>query len=371
MPQARLKYPQGLPRPFSDDPTQWLFHGHPCGSVIWDDSLKRVVDGPLRTDSTVLQVAVARLLGYRWPAEQDPGMDLAPEQRAWVERSSVLDRFTDDDGIVCLSPIRGERGAADRLREILGAAYGARWSHDTERALLAAAANGPRVPGDLESWLRDHFFAQHCKLFDNRPFIWHIWDGLRDGFHCLVNAHKLTGPDGAGRRTLQAILYSYLGPWIQRQKADLQEGKEGADSRVAHARDLEAQLEKILAGEPPLDLFIRWKPLHEQPLGWEPDINDGVRLNIRPFLCAELRSGRRQGAGLLRSKPNIKWGKDRGYDPESLRPKADYPWFWSCPGDGAVDFSGGGGFDGNRWNDLHYSTAAKGKARHGRGDGSA
>ena len=48
---AAEKYPHGLPKPFSSDPTQWLFNGHPKGS-----------DQPL-------QVAVARLLGYQWPRQ--------------------------------------------------------------------------------------------------------------------------------------------------------------------------------------------------------------------------------------------------------------------------------------------------------------
>ncbi|HPF09398.1 MAG TPA: N-6 DNA methylase, partial [Candidatus Cloacimonadota bacterium] len=61
---AAEKYPNGLPEPYSDDPTQWIFHGHPCGSVIWSDASKKLEHGPLRKDSTVLQVAVARLLGY-------------------------------------------------------------------------------------------------------------------------------------------------------------------------------------------------------------------------------------------------------------------------------------------------------------------
>lgn len=49
---AAERYPNGLPQPYSDDATQWIFHGHPQPA----------------TDP--LQVAVARLLGYRWPAEQ-------------------------------------------------------------------------------------------------------------------------------------------------------------------------------------------------------------------------------------------------------------------------------------------------------------
>ena len=50
---ANERYPHGLPRPYSDDPTQWIFHGHPCGSVVWDETEKQTIHGPLRTDSTV------------------------------------------------------------------------------------------------------------------------------------------------------------------------------------------------------------------------------------------------------------------------------------------------------------------------------
>jgi hypothetical protein len=56
----------------------------------------------------------------------------------------------------------------------------------------------------------------------------------------------------------------------------------------------------------------------------------------------------------------IKWEKDRGTEPE--RSKDDYPWFWGWDGKNE-DFEGGRKFDGCRWNDLHYSKAAKKDAR--------
>ena len=107
---ANERYPNGLPRPYSDDPTQWIFHGHPCGSVVWDEAEKRTAQGPLRTDPTVLQVAAARLLGYRWPAEQDAGMELADEQRTWARRCEALRARADQDGIVCI-PLGAGRAA--------------------------------------------------------------------------------------------------------------------------------------------------------------------------------------------------------------------------------------------------------------------
>jgi hypothetical protein len=122
--------------------------------------------------------------------------------------------------------------------------------------------------------------------------------------------------------------------------------KAGADARLAAALELQRKLEAILAGEPPYDIFIRWKPLHEQPIGWEPDINDGVRMNIRPFI----------EAGVLRDKVNVKWTKDRGQEPQAIRPKVDFPWFWK-----------GSTFTGDRVNDIHLSVAEKQKAREAKG----
>lgn len=329
---ADENYPHGLPRPYSNDPTQWIFHGHPCGSVIWDESTKRTADGPLRTDAGVLQVAVARLLGYRWPAELDTGMELADEQRDWVKRCDALLSFADADGIVCLPPVRGEAVASERLLNLLAAAYGDAWSNDILAAILADAGHAGKT---LETWLREKFFAQHCKLFQNRPFIWHIWDGLRDGFAALINYHKLD------HKNLETLIYTYLGDWILRQKQDLDSSIDGAQERLDAAEVLKKRLELILAGEAPYDIFVRWKPLDQQPLGWEPDLDDGVRLNIRPFLSVP--DVGKKGAGILRDKPNINWNKDRGKDVEAS------PWYHL--------------FKGDRINDHHLTLAEKQAAR--------
>ena len=84
-----------------------------------------------------------------------------------------------------------------------------------------------------------------------------------------------------------------------------QSGESGAEGLLSAALKLKEKLELILEGEAPYDIFVRWKPLNQQPIGWDPDLNDGVRLNIRPFIVADV----------LRKKPNIKWGIDRGKNP--------------------------------------------------------
>lgn len=94
--------------------------------------------------------------------------------------------------------------------------------------------------------------------------------------------------------------------WIERQTHEAAANRAGADTRLAAARDLQSRLSLILDGEAPHDVYVRWKPLHEQPIGWHPDLDDGVRLNIRPFVTA----------GVLRSKVNVHWKKDRGANPD-------------------------------------------------------
>lgn len=294
---AAEKYPDGLPEPHSDDPTQWLFKGD------------------IATSTGPLQVAVARLLGYRWP-EQPKAED-------------AIAKLADTDGIVCLPGVRGEPAAYQRFQEVLRTGYGMEWSDSVLHKLLTDT--GCKAGIMLDDWLRDKFFEEHCKLFHNRPFIWHIWDGRKDGFSALVNYHKLT------HKALENLTYSYLGDWVTAQsKSD----RVGADLRLGASQTLQEKLKLILAGEPPYDIFVRWKPLHEQSIGWHPDLNDGVRMNIRPFM----------EAGILRKNPNIKWTKDRGKEPE--RDKDDYPWFWNakeCVGD--------------RVNDIHLTNDKKNKAR--------
>jgi len=272
-----------LPGLHSDDPTQWLFNGHPI-------------------DSTApLLVAVGRLLGYRWPQQ---GRD-------------NLDSLADEDGIVCLPSVAGEAPLVERLRGMLVLAYGTTWVPGrTEAELLAATGAAGK---SLDEWLREDFFAQHCRLFHNRPFVWHIWDGRKDGFSALVNYHKL---DAA---RLDKLIFTYLGDWIRFQRARRDHGEPGADGRLVAALELEKKLKLIKEGQPPYDIYIRWKPLNKQPLGWTPDLNDGVRLNIRPFVTA----------GVLRNRFTINWNKDRGKNPDGSE----------------------------RLNDLHYTLAEKRAAK--------
>jgi len=272
---AAAQFPDGLPEPKSDDPTQWLFHGHPSHSTH------------------PLQVATARLLGYHWP---EHGLPPTPDARTRQESDS-LDIHADADGIVCLPSVDGEAPAAERLRALIADAYGADYTPGMLEGLLGDAGFGG---GTLDAWLRDGFALDHNKRFGNRPFLWQIWDGRKDGFSAIVNYH------GLDRQKLEKLTFRYLGDWIKVQRDADARGEAGANARLVAALTLQGKLQAILSGDPPYDIYVRWKPLSKQPIGWDPDLNDGVRMNIRPFYTA----------GVLKASPNVNWRPDRGKNPE-------------------------------------------------------
>jgi hypothetical protein len=311
---AEERFPKGVPSGYSVDPTQWIFHGHPRQSI------------------DPLQVAVARLVGYVWPAEAGDDLRLSEEARMWSARCKPLSAHTDDDGIVCLPAVRGEKRADERLLALLIDCWETvnpgSWRTSVLDKLLADADCAGK---GLSAWLRDKFFEQHAKRFHHRPFVWHIWDGMKDGFSALVNYHKLDA------KNLERLIHTYLGDWIRTQETGVSDGADGATDRLAAAQLLKHKLEAVLEGEAPYDTFVRWKALDHQSIGWNPDFNDGVRLNIRPFVTADvLRFGKKP-------KLNIGWGKDKGMDVESA------PWFKV--------------FNGERINDHHLTLEEKHSAQ--------
>lgn len=302
------KFPDGIPQPYTSDPTQWLYHGHPADAER----------------GGAIHVALARLCGYKWPSEYGIHMRLSAEARDWVTKAAALPEG-DTDSLLGVPAVAGEKPLADRLRTYLAAAFGAEWSDALERRLIAEADEvlDKKAARDesLEAWLRDRAFRQHCALFHQRPFLWHIWDGLKDGFSVFVHYHHFD------QANLRKLTYTMLGDWLARAKA------ENNELRYEKGRVLQQTLEKILTGEDPYDIFVRWKSLAQLPIGWDPDLDDGVRMNIRPFVTA----------GVLRDTPKIKWTKDRGNDVTSA------PWYPV--------------FKGERINDHHTTLAEKQAAR--------
>ena len=169
----------------------------------------------------------------RWPAELDDSINVSDTTRQWAERCQSLAIHADDDGIVCLQPVRGEKPAHERLLALLIDAWESvepsSWKPATLEKLLTEADCAGK---GLEVWLRDKFFEQHARRFSHSPFVWHVWDGLKDGFAALVNYHRLD------EKNLERLIHTYLGDWLRTQEAGLRDGVDGASQRLAAALDL-------------------------------------------------------------------------------------------------------------------------------------
>ena len=98
------------------------------------------------------------------------------------------------------------------------------------------------------------------------------------------------------RNRLQKLRAHYLATFkdrLRREIGDLQSD----DSQEARARleklegnlrstdELDRRLGLILTGEQ-FRIEVPWKSAEEQPQGWDPDMDDGVKVNIGPFQAA-------------------------------------------------------------------------------------
>ena len=208
-----------------------------------------------------MQIAIARLLGYRWPAELDEAMRLSRRAKELVQRCADLLTLADADGIVCVPPVRGEQPAADRLQRLLAQAFGTAWSPATLPALLEQAGGSAKP---LDDWLRDGFSSSTASFSNN---------GRSSGISGMGGGW-FRGPrqlPQAEPQALERLTYYCLGDWITPSAKDARAGKTGARTCHSAAPRTPEEACPILEGEPPYDIFVRWKPLHRQPIGWEPD----------------------------------------------------------------------------------------------------
>ncbi len=263
---------------------------HPI-SVHWlleELRAQGVVSPPLRKAELeeYIDITLVRMLGYRWP-----------EQDAYeAERGPILDRdLVDPDGIIPLVPCGDEPVAEERVRTRLVRQLG----DDGADAFLADFRRYTKR--DLAEWIRRDFFKAHTRRFKNRPIAWHL-RSPEGAFEALVLYHRLS------KDTLQKLRVTYAGDRLARLKADQQHAKDRGDTAtvttlqvaIEDVEDFRRTLEAIERGD---DLRhrirCRWKDETEagRPGPYAPDIDDGVKVNIRPF----------QEAGLLPAKVISKW----------------------------------------------------------------
>jgi hypothetical protein len=289
---------------------------HPT-SVYWVLRELREKDGAVcraelkRFVEDYVGVLVLRLLGHRWPREVEAG----EPPPAWV----------DEDGVIALTDGTGEArlfaGIRDRVAEDFG----------SERVGAIEREFEEIVGRPLGAWLASEFFRRHTSQFRKRPLALQIVSSggnneKRRGrgagrntpaFSCLVYYHRLDAD------LLPKLRTQYVGPLrtsLQTEVGSLERLKERSADQDARRLELEVKLEEIKTFDARLDQVIsegfassavdrvaanepmdKWtsrdgrarppasrEALLAQERRYDPDLNDGVRVNIAPFQRAGL-----------------------------------------------------------------------------------
>ncbi|MGH8070291.1 MAG: hypothetical protein ACRERE_34650 [Candidatus Entotheonellia bacterium] len=260
-----------------------------------------------------LRGVVEETLGERpleliWPQMEGKTVEQKRMEHVWRLLSYVVKRVVeaDEDGIVPFMAVSGEMTLLERVHQELAVLFP---NHDVNQIEveitneLKRKVKGYQRTNSIREWLEDVFFHYHVSLYKNRPIIWHISskpDRGEAAFAALIQYHKFD------RNRMAKLRSSYLREALNvlRREAGLasQAGRandrlewqskieetEALDQRLQWVQ--EGQHEGIEGSDRDFRILTPWKSTEERPKGWDPDLDDGVKVNIEPL----------QRAGVLR-----------------------------------------------------------------------
>ncbi len=257
--------------------------------------------------SDATRVIIEETLGERppeilWPQMEHKTTEQKRMEHVWRLLSYAVKRVVeaDEDGIVPFMAVGGETPLIDRVRSELATLFPEQDINQVEGDItneLKREVKGYRSVQSIRQWLEDVFFDYHVKLYKKRPILWHIASSQgRDAcaIGALVHYHKFD------HDRLAKLRASYLRDAIAhfRREAGLADQEERTEdrqewqARLEQAQTLDRRLQWVqegAGGHPaPGDCRIRtpWKTEDQLPAGWQPDLDDGVAVNILPLQTA-------------------------------------------------------------------------------------
>ena len=274
-----------------------------------DDEVYKLYGIPDDTRAIIEETLGERPPEVLWPQMERKTAEQKPMEHVWRLLSYVVKRVVeaDADGLVPFAPLSGQTSLLDRVHEELAALFPEQDVNQVEVEIaneLKRRVKGYRPAASIGEWLETVYFDYHAALYKKRPVIWHLASSQGAApfeFGALCHYHKFDANRMAKLRS------SYLRDAIEtfRREAALA-GREGrAEDRI----ELQARLEEAQAfdrklqavqeghhegpegGDRDYRILTPWKSADERPTGWDPDIDDGVKMNIAPL----------QRAGVLRS----------------------------------------------------------------------
>jgi len=241
---------------------------------------------------------IERELGDRPPELVWPQMERRPDQEkrrehvrrffSYFARQAVRES---ESGIVPLAGCAArEPYLVDRIRAQLEAQFGPAVAYQLEQDAA------PYLGRPLEEWLRRDYFARfHVKLYKNRPILWHL-ASPKGYFAVLVDYHRLT------HDTLLRVQTLYLWPQMEEVRTRLAAARTALlsvrpavkaiadlEDELADLEECNARLERVIQGAVEVDL-PEWAngPYRNGAAPYNPDLDDGVRVNLLPVQEAGL-----------------------------------------------------------------------------------
>lgn len=243
-----------------------------------------------------------------WPQMEGKGADQKRMEHVFRLLSYAVRRVVeeDDDGIVPFAPAAGEAGLADRVHRELQGLFPKLDLGAVEVAIaneLKKNVKGYRRTSGIAEWLENAFFEFHASLYSKRPVLWHLASSQGTSpfaFGALVHSHRFDRNRMAQLRAqyLRDALHTFRREAALAGKEERTEARLEWQARLEAADELDRRLQWVQEGrhEGPeggdRDYRIRtpWKDPDARPRGWDPDVDDGVKVNLEPL----------QKAGVLR-----------------------------------------------------------------------
>jgi hypothetical protein len=262
-----------------------------------------------------LRAKIENAIGERPPEVVWPQMEGKTAEQRRMEHVCRLLTYAakcvieeDDDGLVSLQSVAQEQSLLERVRAKLASFFPDQDSHTLEIEIvneLKKRAKGFRRAETLQEWLTDAFFDFHCDLYQQRPILWNLassQDSADPAFSVIVHYHRF---DHDLLAKLRSVHVRDRMTTLRREAA--QASKDGReDDRLqflAALEEVEAFDRKLArlheghhagaeSGDDDYRILTPWKKPADRPKGWQPDIDDGVKVNIAPLART----------GLLRNK---------------------------------------------------------------------
>ena len=274
-----------------------------------DDEVYKLYGIPDSTRAIIEETLGERPPEVIWPQMERRTAEQKRMEHVWRLLSYAVKRVVeaDDDGVVPFAPMAGETSLLDRVHQALAVLFPAQNVNQVEVEIaneLKRKVKGYKPAAGIGEWLENVYFDYHVALYKKRPVIWHIASrqgGAPFAFGVLCHYHRFDANRMAKLRS------GYLRDAIEtfRREAALagREGRAGdrveQQARLEEAETLDRQLQAVQegrrdgpeGGERDYRILTPWKSADERPTGWDPDVDDGVKVNIAPL----------QKAGVLRS----------------------------------------------------------------------